>query len=85
MKQKQLKRKTIIVTLVFLAVGGILFKSIFTTSMQIYEKKKEKKEYTTKLEKLKDKEDDWIIDDVIAKFPKEWNIKLQHDEEMVWI
>ena len=41
MKQKQLKRKTIIVTLVFLAVGGILFKSIFTTSMQIYEKKKE--------------------------------------------
>ena len=54
MKQKQLKRKTIIVTLVFLAVGGILFKSIFTTSMQIYEKK----EYTTKLEKLKDKEDE---------------------------
>ena len=58
MKQKQLRRKTIIVTLVFLAVGGILFKSIFTTSMQIYEKKKEQKEYTVKLEKLKDKEDE---------------------------
>lgn len=36
-------------------------------------------------DQLKDKEDDWIIDDVIAKFPKEWNIKLQHDKEMVWI
>mgnify|MGYP002993620916 CR=1 FL=1 len=69
MKQKQLKRKTIIVTLVFLAVGGILFKSIFTTSIQTEyihnfakakssKKKKEKKEYTTKLEKLKDKEDE---------------------------
>lgn len=43
MKQKQLKRKTIIVTISILAVGGILFKSIFTTSMQIYEKKKKKK------------------------------------------
>ena len=54
MKQKQIKRKLVLVTLVFLGVGGILFKSIFTTSMQIYEKQKEKKNFTTKLEKLKD-------------------------------
>ena len=58
MKQKQIKRKLVLVTLVFLGVGGILFKSIFTTSMQIYEKQKEKKNFTTKLEKLKDKEDE---------------------------
>ena len=64
MKQKQLKRKTIIVTLVFLAVGGILFKSIFTTSMQIYEKKKEQKEYTVKLEKLQDP-------DYVARYARE--------------
>ena len=56
MKQKQIKRKLVLVTLVFLGVGGILFKSIFTTSMQIYEKQKEKKNFTTKLEKLKDKD-----------------------------
>jgi cell division protein DivIC len=76
MKQKQLRRKTIIVTLVFLAVGGILFKSIFTTSMQIYEKKKEQKEYTVKLEKLKDKEDELNntvtkLQDYVARYARE--------------
>lgn len=58
MKQKQIKRKTILVTLVFLAIGGILFRSIFMTSLQIYEKQTEKKEFTKKLEKLKEKEDE---------------------------
>ena len=60
MKQKQIKRKLVLVTLVFLGVGGILFKSIFTTSMQIYEKQKEKKNFT----KLQDP-------DYVARYARE--------------
>lgn len=58
MKRKQIKRKLVLVTLVFLLIGGVLIKSIVTTSMQIYEKEKEKKEFTAKLEELKEKEDE---------------------------
>ena len=58
MKQIQIKNRIFLVTLVFLVLGGILFKSIFTTSIQIYTKNKEKKEFTIKLKNLKDKEDE---------------------------
>ena len=58
MKQKHIKRKLVLVTLVFLVVGGILLKSIVQTSIQIYDKRKEKKEFTQMLENLKEKEDE---------------------------
>lgn len=58
MKQKHIKRKLVLVTLVFLVVGGILLKSIVQTSIQIYDKRKEKKEFIQMLENLKEKEDE---------------------------
>lgn len=58
MKRKQIKKRLVLVTLVFLLIGGVLIKSIVTTSMQIYEKQKEKKEFTAQLEELKEKEDE---------------------------
>lgn len=58
MKRKQIKRKIVLVTLVFLLVGGILLKSIVQTSIQIYSKNKEKKEFTLMLEELKEKEEE---------------------------
>lgn len=58
MKKKKIKKKLFFTTLVFIIMGGILIKSIFQTSIQIYEKQKEKKEFTKMLEKLKDKEEE---------------------------
>lgn len=58
MKRKQIKRRIFLVTLVFLLLGGILVKSIVQTSIQIYEKNKEKKEFTVMLEELKEKEEE---------------------------
>ena len=58
MKHKHIKKKLVLVTLVFLSVGVILFKSIVETSIQIYDKQKEKKEFTVILEELKVKEEE---------------------------
>lgn len=58
MKHKHIKKKLVLVTLVFLSVGVILFKSIVETSIQIYDKQKEKKEFTAMLEELKVKEEE---------------------------
>ncbi len=58
MKQKQIKKKLVLVTLVFLVIGVILLKSIVQTSLQIYDKRKEKKEFTLMLEELKEKEEE---------------------------
>lgn len=58
MKQKQIKKKIVLVTLVFLVIGVILLKSIIQTSIQIYDKQKEKKEFTLMIEKLKEKEEE---------------------------
>lgn len=58
MKQKHIKKKLVLVTLVFLIIGVILLKSIIQTSIQIYDKRKEKKEFTLMLEELKEKEEE---------------------------
>ena len=58
MKHKHIKKKLVLVTLVFLSVGVILFKSIVETSIQIYDKQKEKIEFTVMLEELKVKEEE---------------------------
>ncbi len=58
MKHKHIKKKLVLVTLVFLFVGVILLKSIVETSIQIYNKQKEKKEFTVMLEELKEKEEE---------------------------
>lgn len=58
MKHKHIKKKLVLVTLVFLSVGVILLKSIVETSIQIYDKQKEKKEFTVMLQELKEKEEE---------------------------
>ena len=58
MNRKKIKRKILLVTLVFIVIGFVLLKSIFETSLQIYEKQKEKKEFLSMLEKLKEKEEE---------------------------
>lgn len=58
MKQKQIKRKIFFITLVFLGIGVMLIRSIFTTSIQIIDKQKEKKEFSKILDELKNKEDE---------------------------
>lgn len=58
MKHKHIKKKLVLVTLVFLSIGGILLKSIVETSIQIYDKQKEKKEFTVMLQELKEKEEE---------------------------
>lgn len=58
MKHKNVKKKLFLVTLVFLIIGVILLKSIVQTSIQIYNKQKEKKDFALMLEKLKEKEEE---------------------------
>ncbi len=58
MNKGRIKRRIVLMTLIFVGVGVVLLKSIFETSMQIYEKEKEKKEFSQMLEKLKDKEEE---------------------------
>ena len=58
MNRGKIKRKIFLLTIVFLVVGGILIKSIFETSIQIYEKEKEKKEFSKILKQLKEKEEE---------------------------
>ena len=58
MNRRKIKRKIFLLSIVFLALGGFLIKSIIETSIQIYDKEKEKKEFTVMLEKLKEKEEE---------------------------
>lgn len=58
MNRRKIKRKIFLLSLVFLGLGGFLLKSIIETSVQIYDKEKEKKEFTVMLEKLKEKEEE---------------------------
>jgi len=58
MNRGKIKRKIFLVTIIFLSLGFVLIKSIFETSIQIYEKSKEKIKFTAMLEKLKDKEEE---------------------------
>ena len=58
MDRKKIKRKIFLVTIVFLSVGFVLVRSIVTTSIQIYSKEKEKREFNVMLTKLKEKEEE---------------------------
>ena len=65
MNKKKIKRKIFLLTVIFLAVGSILVKSIFETSVQIYDKQKEKKEFLIMLNELKEKEDE--LNSIVTK------------------
>lgn len=58
MKKTKIKRKILLMSIVYIIIGGILLYNIGSTSYQIYGKLKEKKEFTNKLAKLKDKEEE---------------------------
>ncbi len=58
MNRGKIKRKIALVTVVFLALGIVLLKSIFSTALNIYNKEKEKKEFMVLLDKLKEKEEE---------------------------
>ena len=58
MNRGKIKRKIALITIIFLALGSVLVKSIFETSIQIYEKQQEKKKFSSMLAKLKEKEEE---------------------------
>lgn len=57
MKKKKIKRKLLLLSIVYIVIGAILIENIASTSYQIFVKYKEKKEFTQKIEKLKDEEE----------------------------
>ena len=58
MNRGKIKRKIFLTTIIFLVIGSILVKSIVETSVQIYAKQKEKREFASMLRKLKEKEEE---------------------------
>ena len=58
LKKKQIKRKIFILFLIYGAIGVILIENIASTSYQIYQKNKERKEFTRKISDLKDEEEE---------------------------
>lgn len=58
MKRKQVKRKFIIISLVYLVLGFLLMETVVKTSYELYTKSKEKKEFQEELTILKEKEEE---------------------------
>lgn len=58
MKKKKTKKKILILSCVFIVVGAVLLENIISTSYQIYQKFKEKEEFTEELSKLKEEEEE---------------------------
>lgn len=58
MKKTKIKRKILLISLVYIIIGGILLQNIGHTSYQIYNKAKEKREFAKTLEELKEKEEE---------------------------
>ena len=58
LKRKQVKRKFIIISLVYLVLGFLLMETVVKTSYELYTKSKEKKEFQEELTILKEKEEE---------------------------
>ncbi len=58
MKKKKIKKKIVLITLIYLVIGIILLQNITSTSYQIYLKVKEKQNFSNKITKLKQKEEE---------------------------
>lgn len=58
MKRKKVKRKMLIIAIIYIALGAILLENVGQTVYQIYVKNKEKREFEQELVELKDKEDE---------------------------
>lgn len=58
MKKKKIKRKIIILSCIYILIGIVLIENITSTSYQIYQKIKEKKDLTNEILKLKEEEEE---------------------------
>ncbi|MBQ1495748.1 MAG: septum formation initiator family protein [Bacilli bacterium] len=58
MKRKKIKRKMLIIFIIYLVFGITLIDNVGKTMYQIYQKSKEKKEFENQLIELKDKEEE---------------------------
>lgn len=58
MKRKKIKRKLILVTILYIALGALLLQSVGSSVYQILVKTKEKKDFEKELVELKDKEEE---------------------------
>ena len=58
MKRKKVRKKIVLIALLYFSLGVILFQSVGNTIYDIYNKQKEKEELTSVLNDLKEKEDE---------------------------
>lgn len=58
MKRKKVRRKIILIFLIYIVLGVLLLDTVIKTSYQLYTKSKEKKEFKEQLASLKDTEDE---------------------------
>jgi cell division protein DivIC len=58
LKRKKVKRNFIIIAAIYLVIGFLLMETVIKTSVELYTKSKEKKEFQIELAELKDKEDE---------------------------
>ena len=56
--KKRIKRKIFILSLIYITIGVILIENIASTSYQIYQKNKERKEFAQRISDLKDEEEE---------------------------
>ena len=57
-QKTKIKRKILLISLIYIVIGAVLVQNIGSTSYQIYNKMKEKKEFTNKITELKEKEEE---------------------------
>lgn len=58
MKKKKIKRRLVILSCVYIAIGIVLIENIASTSYQIYQKFIEKRDLTNEISKLKEEEEE---------------------------
>lgn len=58
MKRKRVKRNFIIISIVYLILGFLLVETVVKTSIELYTKSKEKREFKEELSILKEKEEE---------------------------
>lgn len=58
MKRKKVKRKLVLITILYIALGAILIQTVGNTFYQIIVKTKEKKDFEKELVELQDKEEE---------------------------
>ncbi len=58
MKKKRIKRNILVLTVIYTFIGVVLIQNIATTSYQIYQKNKERKNFLKEIADLKEKEEE---------------------------